>query len=190
MRTKLTLLALAVALAISPVAMADTFAYDFTTTLSNAFTNGVLTASGTEVTSGVYLITSGTLSLFSVGLGFDPPIATGNVVPIPVAGTPGDTFTSPSGYFYYDNLLTPGSVPSLDNSGLLFILSNGDEMNIYANGGSVSSALEYTLYESNGAQVNGNFNVINATTPDGGMTLMLLGGVLVGLETLRRKLRV
>jgi hypothetical protein len=28
-----------------------------------------------------------------------------------------------------------------------------------------------------------------APVPDGGVTLMLLGGVLVGLETLRRRLR-
>ena len=38
---------------------------------------------------------------------------------------------------------------------------------------------------------NGNPEVLqsNIPVPDGGMTLMLLGGVLVGLETLRRKFR-
>jgi hypothetical protein len=40
---------------------------------------------------------------------------------------------------------------------------------------------------------NGNTGPIDASTgvvPDGGVTLMLLGGVLVGLEGLRRKLRI
>jgi len=40
---------------------------------------------------------------------------------------------------------------------------------------------------------NGGVSTINgaiSTVPDGGVTLMLLGGALVGLETLRRKLRV
>jgi hypothetical protein len=42
---------------------------------------------------------------------------------------------------------------------------------------------------------NGNPEVLqlteqSPTVPDGGVTLMLLGGALVALETLRRKLRV
>jgi|SRR5271157_4053154 len=35
-----------------------------------------------------------------------------------------------------------------------------------------------------------NATLTDIHVPDGGMTLMLLGGVLVGLETLRRKIRV
>jgi hypothetical protein len=34
------------------------------------------------------------------------------------------------------------------------------------------------------------FTNIRTSVPDGGMTLMLLGGALVGLETLRRRYRV
>jgi hypothetical protein len=38
--------------------------------------------------------------------------------------------------------------------------------------------------------LTGPVDVSTPTAPDGGMTLMLLGGALVGLETLRRKFRV
>ena len=201
MRMKLTLLALAVALAISPVAMADTFTYSFTTTNSVTFGFGNLTATGSETSpgSGVYLITDGTINLFaaaSTGL----PTDTGGLIPVAhgtlvgPSGTAGQGYyLSPLGGFWYDNLLTPGSVPSLDNWGLLFGLTNGDEFNIFDNGALPITALEYTFYDKGpgGANINGNFNVItSSTTPEGGMTLMLLGGVLVGLETLRLKLRV
>jgi hypothetical protein len=40
-----------------------------------------------------------------------------------------------------------------------------------------------------GALVSEDITLQTKTVPDGGMTLMLLGGVLVGLETLRRKFR-
>jgi hypothetical protein len=170
--------------------MADTFVYSFTTTNSVTFGFGNLTATGTEISPGVFLITSGTVNLFAAG-STGLPTDTGSLIPIPTAGTPGDTFTSPSGYFFYDNVLTPAAIPSLDNSGLLFGLTNGNEFNIFSNSNLPSTALEYTFYDNNGANINGNFNVITtSTTPDGGMTLMLLGGVLVGLETLRRKVRV
>jgi VPDSG-CTERM motif len=45
----------------------------------------------------------------------------------------------------------------------------------------------------NPSTTNGGVSTINgaiSTVPDGGATLMLLGGVLVGLESLRRRLRV
>jgi hypothetical protein len=41
---------------------------------------------------------------------------------------------------------------------------------------------------SNG--VVSSVDIQNVSVPDGGVTLMLLGGALVGLETLRRRLRV
>ncbi|MBS1858201.1 MAG: VPDSG-CTERM sorting domain-containing protein [Acidobacteria bacterium] len=48
-------------------------------------------------------------------------------------------------------------------------------------------------YEIDYIATNGNPEVLQSTSvgvPDGGMTLTLLGGALVGLETLRRRLRV
>jgi hypothetical protein len=47
-------------------------------------------------------------------------------------------------------------------------------------------------YNNASGTLNGQImsNNITLQVPDGGVTLMLLGGVLVGLETLRRKLRV
>jgi hypothetical protein len=189
MKTTLTLLALAAALAISPVAMADTFTYSFTTTNSVTFGFGDLTATGTEVSPGMYLITDGTVNLFaaaSTGL----PVATGSLIPVTLGTGGPPVYLSPGGSFNYDNLLTPAAIPSLDYWGLLFKLSNTQEFNIYANGAAPSTALEYTFYDSNGANINGNFNVINTTVPDGGMTLMLLGGAMFGLATLRRKFRV
>jgi hypothetical protein len=50
----------------------------------------------------------------------------------------------------------------------------------------------YTIYFAADAGINGNTGLTGATltsVPDGGMTVMLLGGALVGLETLRRRLR-
>jgi hypothetical protein len=45
---------------------------------------------------------------------------------------------------------------------------------------------------ADGAPANDNYltATINANVPDGGMTMMLLGGALLGLETLRRRFRV
>jgi hypothetical protein len=53
----------------------------------------------------------------------------------------------------------------------------------------------YTIYFAADAGYNGSTGLVGATltstsVPDGGMTVMLLGGALVGLAGLRRKFRV
>jgi hypothetical protein len=85
-----------------------------------------------------------------------------------------------------------------ENNGFVFSTPDGSQYNPYL----ISAGGDY--YES--ALVSGDkgvdynpgriigfsatLHVPDGGVPDGGMTLMLLGGVLVGLETLRRKLRV
>jgi len=54
--------------------------------------------------------------------------------------------------------------------------------------GSASFAISYMATNGNPEKLE--LETTPLATPDGGMTLMLLGGALVGLETLRRKFRV
>ncbi len=90
--------------------------------------------------------------------------------------------TSPSGKFWYDNSLADGAF------GLLFVAPSGEELNIWrANGGVASIYVSGSDYIPAGVGGWGEAGTLNV--PDGGMTLMLLGGALVGLETLRRKFR-
>jgi hypothetical protein len=76
-------------------------------------------------------------------------------------GSPDPTFV-PSGGF---------------NGGLI----QGTELYAFIDGPVAGEAQDGTALSS---------TIIDTGVPDGGMTLMLLGGVLVGLETLRRKFRV
>jgi hypothetical protein len=47
------------------------------------------------------------------------------------------------------------------------------------------------IFANNGSKISGfAAEKFNPTVPDGGVTLMLLGGALVGIEALRRRLRV
>lgn len=80
-------------------------------------------------------------------------------------------------------------------STLSFTLSDGSgfstaSFNELSTGGSPSAFFAVDIISG----INGNTGPVDAsgqpTVPDGGMTLMLLGGALVGLETVRRKFRV
>ena len=66
------------------------------------------------------------------------------------------TMTSPSGYFYYDNLLFPNQSDLLiGNAGLLFISENGKELNLFSNGPS-----NYIDYQNNGFNMQTSFHLI------------------------------
>jgi VPDSG-CTERM motif len=111
-------------------------------------------------------------------------------------GSPYAVFTSPSGAFNIDSQVTIPGNPSLDASGLLFVLQGATlpEINIWGN-----SVSNYSFYVWNGGAyspaIDGfsdfEAHIVPGTlaVPDGGTTLMLLGGALVGLGALRRKFR-
>jgi MYXO-CTERM domain-containing protein len=115
---------------------ADTYTY----TYSGAGVSGILDLQVTPIGGGIDQIIGATgtatisNSLVAAPITFIP-------------GGPGQT-TSPSGFFYYDNLLNVGnpSVP-FDNNGLLFSVS-GTEINLFS--GNYGALLPIAEYENNG----------------------------------------
>ena len=173
----LALLAIATALAISTVASAQPN-YDFTYTSNDnsVVASGVLYAVATA-TPGVLLATSGNIIVTDT---YNSLTSTGTLISNPNA--PG-TSCSPTGYFFYDDLLMPSQNPLITNAGLLF--SNSIEINLFSNGPGPGT---YQIYGNNGANDKGNFALTQV--PDGGTTLALLGLAIAGLAGLRRKLGV
>jgi hypothetical protein len=117
--------ALAMALAISPAAKADSF--DFTYSDVPDGVSGSGTLYGTAQGGGVWLIDSATGS-------FNDGINSGAITLIQNAVAPGAN-SSPSGYFDYDNLLSPYASPdqALDYDGLLFSFA-GVELDLWDGG--------------------------------------------------------
>jgi hypothetical protein len=81
-----------------------------------------------------------------------------------------------------------GSAPNLND--LHFTVTNATLAQLEtANGAGNLFATDILLGQTGGPGGTGPVTVPGGTVPDGGMTLMLLGGALVGLETLRRRVR-
>lgn len=94
---------------------------------------------------------------------------------------------SPSGFFYFDNLLFPDSDPVVDNPGLLFVNGTGGEVNIFSYGPD-----NYTHYDNTGFNVPITFDVSQSITSDPSRvpeptTLTLFAASLVGLGLIRRR---
>lgn len=130
---------------------------------------------GTNVTGQVAFL------LENFGIGNDSPQAVGVQAAIWTV-IYGAAYTSGSmGY-----TISPSDTPALaDYSFDLAALYSG---NPNGNVGNVGALLWFSPTDTNGKSEPNQALV--GQVPDGGMTLMLLGGALVGLETLRRKLRV
>ena len=100
---------------------------------------------------------------------------------------------SPSGMFYYDNIVTPGSQqPLLDDGGLLF--TNGtQELNIWGNGVGIHGEVNpYSAWlwnpESGSFSQNGDVT-FNANAVPEPATMLLFGAGLIGLAGLVPKRR-
>lgn len=107
------------------------------------------------------------------------------------------------GSFTYDNLVDPSSPAFLDATGLVWTVTGAQdgsaEMNMWYNAADIS-------YYGSDIQPGGSFSLWGAPpnwavesygtatltansdpVPDGGLTVALLGGALVGVQVLRRK---
>jgi hypothetical protein len=141
--------------------------------------------------SGFKFVNGGFPSSFGFNLAGNPTIAFSNVTTgfTPNGNTAGSLHMDGTGFFEYGLDCTGcGSGGSTPLAGPL-------DFTIKASGLTTASFEQNAIGQYFAVDVIGNgrtgaVDASNKTVPDGGMTLMLLGGVLVGFEALRRKLHV
>ncbi len=154
--------ALAMALAATSVALADTFTF--------TFTGGGVTATGiligTSEGGGVFDVTGGSIALIGAPVsGSGSLLPTFSTFPNPTTNVgPSDPnyplSADGAAYETYDNVLTPGSNPQLDNNGLLFAIGN-DGVAIWSDGPG-----NYELFEGYYAvDTHGTFTATDVPEP-------------------------
>ncbi len=182
-KLSLVLLALAVALAVTPAAMASpvstNIGFTFTDLSNNVIGSGSLDVVPVSGQPGTYLATSAS-GTFTDG---------GTPATLSLIANPNPPNTASYPGFNYDNLVTPGNTVGyiLDYSGLLFPESNGLVLNLWGN--STAGPGTDTWYESNGANGNpgGTFNVTGITVPEPSMAFLIFPAFM-GIVGIRRKL--
>jgi hypothetical protein len=171
-----SLLALAATFAIAPTAFGDTGYFSFVYSVPGVTATGELV--GNEIGStGSYLITTGSITTKS-GYGTYTGVIDSN---------PADMSAQDADNVLYFNPET-ASGRYLDDLGLVFFMNYGYFNEIWAGNGT-GDGPGYSIWFWDDADVS-SYGTFAVSAPDGGMTIMLLGGALVGLETLRRRFRV
>ena len=157
-----------VAAAVSAHATTFLFSYTSNDAMQAAF--GTLDA--TLVGAGQFQATSGTINAFG-------PLSAGTGTLTPGSGN------SPSGFFFYDSLLTPTQNPLVSNGGLLFNIA-GDEVNIFSNG--PGPATYQFFSRANGADF-GNFALtqVGGAVPEPASWALMIGGFGLAGAALRRR---
>lgn len=134
-----------------------------------------LTGSGTLVTGA------------AAGSGFDVVAFSGSIGGSTVSllgGQPGGQATSPSGAFYYDNIVMPASNPVFDIDGVLFTI-NSQEGNIWGNG--TPGSYSFDTHNSSGYDyTNGSVAFTLAAVPEPA-SIAPFGVGLAGLALMRRR---
>ncbi|MGA2889230.1 MAG: PEP-CTERM sorting domain-containing protein [Terracidiphilus sp.] len=125
-------LALATAVATAPAAKADPFGITF----SGAGVSGSGTLTGTSIGGGNFDITSGTLTLTIGSTTFNNVTVIPDTLPNNALENYGPTNADyPTGWFTYDDILTPKTSPYVDgDGGLLLEVSSTQFIELYANG--------------------------------------------------------
>jgi hypothetical protein len=148
-KASISFLVLAAFLAAAPLAKAGSDSFNFVFTDGNVSGSGILY--GSYVSSGAWLLTSGTGT-------FNDGSTSGTISLVTNPNGPGNISLSPLGYFGYDDLLYIWSGPNqiLDEAGLLFSF-NSIELNLWQ-GGNGPGAGGWTENFGEGDQ-NGTFAV-------------------------------
>jgi hypothetical protein len=146
----------------------------FSFTISIGPDTGFGTLTATDEGGGVFLATSGTLTVTGSSNG-NVAVGTYSLIPNP-SGLP---VSSPSGYFLIDDLFYPASDPTLDTWGLLFG-AGGTELNVWGN-----SPGNYSFYTANSGFFpvadTGAGTVSFTETPEPSSVFLLIGALAVPL---------